>query len=174
MATQVGVDILKQGGNAVDAAVAVEHALAVARKAGNLGGGDLCCCALRWRYHGGVDFREMAPAGATRVFSTSGVTPMRKVADVASGIRYAPGTAAGFSLALEYGTMPLNKVVRPAMKLAEKGFVVNDALADDLKLYGSEVIPNHEGTQQAIFWKDGEPLRKGDKLVRRIWRKARK
>ncbi len=49
---------------------------------------------------------------------------------------------AGFSLALEkYGTMPLNKVVRPAMKLAEEGFVVNDALADDLKTYGSEVIP---------------------------------
>jgi gamma-glutamyltranspeptidase/glutathione hydrolase len=71
---------------------------------------------------------------------------------------------AGFSLALEkYGTMPLNKVVRPAMKLAEEGFVVNDALADDLKTYGSEV-PNHENSK-AIFWKDGEPLKKGDKLV---------
>ena len=66
---------------------------------------------------------------------------MRKVTNVASGIRYA-GTVAGFSLALEkYGTMPLNKVVRPAMKLAEEGFVVNDALADDLKTYGSEVLP---------------------------------
>lgn len=52
-----------------------------------------------------------------------------------------PGSVAGFSLALEkYGTMPLNKVIRPAIKLAEEGFIVNDALADDLKTYGSEVI----------------------------------
>ncbi len=81
---------------------------------------------------------------------------------------------AGFSLALEkYGTMPLNKVVRPAMKLAEEGFVVNDALADDLKTYGSEVIPNHENSK-AIFWKDGEPLKKAISWSRRIWRKARK
>lgn len=55
--------------------------------------------------------------------------------------------------------MPLNKVVRPAMKLAEEGFVVNDALADDLKTYGSEVLPNHENSK-AIFWKDGEPLKR--------------
>ncbi len=60
--------------------------------------------------------------------------------------------------------MPLNKVVQPAIKLARDGFVVNDALADDLKTYGSEVIPNHENSK-AIFWKDGEPLKKGDKLV---------
>lgn len=78
-----------------------------------------------------------------------------------------PGTVAGFSLALEkYGTLPLNKVVQPAIKLACDGFVVNDALADDLKTYGSEVIPNHENSK-AIFWKDGEPLKKGDKLVQK-------
>ncbi len=54
-----------------------------------------------------------------------------------------PGTVAGFSLALDkYGTMPLNKVVQPAFKLARDGFIVNDALADDLKTYGSEVLPN--------------------------------
>ncbi|MBS6640906.1 MAG: gamma-glutamyltransferase, partial [Clostridiaceae bacterium] len=77
------------------------------------------------------------------------------------------GERNAFSLALEkYGTMPLNKVVRPAMKLAEEGFVVNDALADDLKTYGSEVLPNHENSK-AIFWKDGEPLKKGDKLVQK-------
>ncbi|XPE40296.1 gamma-glutamyltransferase [Shigella flexneri] len=67
--------------------------------------------------------------------------------------------------------MPLNKVVRPAMKLAQEGFVVNDALADDLKTYGSEVLPNHENSK-AIFWKDGEPLKKGDKLVQTNLAKA--
>lgn len=74
---------------------------------------------------------------------------------------------AGFSLALEkYGTLPLNKVVRPAMKLAAEGFVVNDALADDLKTYGSEVIPNHENSK-AIFWKDGEPLKRATSWYRK-------
>ncbi len=72
-----------------------------------------------------------------------------------------PGTVAGFSLALDkYGTMPLNKVVQPAFKLARDGFIVNDALADDLKTYGSEVLPNHENSK-AIFWKEGAPLKKG-------------
>lgn len=60
--------------------------------------------------------------------------------------------------------MPLNKVVQPAFKLARDGFIVNDALADDLKTYGSEVLPNHENSK-AIFWKEGAPLKKGDKLV---------
>ncbi|MGU0057356.1 gamma-glutamyltransferase [Enterobacter hormaechei] len=57
-------------------------------------------------------------------------------------------------------------MVQPAIRLARDGFVVNDALADDLKTYGSEVIPNHENSK-AIFWKDGEPLKKGDKLVQK-------
>ncbi len=62
--------------------------------------------------------------------------------------------------------MPLNKVIRPAIKLAEEGFIVNDALADDLNTYGSEVIPQHENSK-AIFWKNGEPLKKGDRLVQK-------
>lgn len=64
--------------------------------------------------------------------------------------------------------MPLNKVVQPAFKLARDGFIVNDALADDLKTYGSEVLPNHENSK-AIFWKEGEPLKKGDTLVQANW-----
>ncbi|STM18054.1 gamma-glutamyltranspeptidase [Escherichia coli] len=55
-------------------------------------------------------------------------------------------------------------MVQPAFKLARDGFIVNDALADDLKTYGSEVLPNHENSK-AIFWKEGAPLKKGDKLV---------
>lgn len=89
-----------------------------------------------------IDFREMALAAATRdmFLDDQGNADAKKslTSHLAPGT---PGTVAGFSLALEkYGTMPLNKVVRPAMKLAEEGFVVNDALADDLKTYGSEVI----------------------------------
>ncbi|WP_139510211.1 gamma-glutamyltransferase, partial [Escherichia coli] len=166
-ATQVGVDILKEGGNAVDAAVAVGYALAVTHpQAGNLGGGGFMLIRSKNGNTTAIDFREMAPAKATRdMFLDDQGNPDSKkslTSHLASGT---PGTVAGFSLALEkYGTMPLNKVVQPAFKLARDGFIVNDALADDLKTYGSEVLPNHENSK-AIFWKEGAPLKKGDKLV---------
>lgn len=166
-ATQVGVDILKEGGNAVDAAVAVGYALAVTHpQAGNLGGGGFMLIRSKNGNTTAIDFREMAPAKATRdMFLDDQGNPDSKkslTSHLASGT---PGTVAGFSLALDkYGTMPLNKVVQPAFKLARDGFIVNDELADDLKTYGSEVLPNHENSK-AIFWKEGEPLKKGDKLV---------
>ena len=166
-ATQVGVDILKEGGNAVDAAVAVGYALAVTHpQAGNLGGGGFMLIRSKNGNTTAIDFREMAPAKATRdMFLNDQGNPDSKkslTSHLASGT---PGTVAGFSLALDkYGTMPLNKVVQPAFKLARDGFIVNDALADDLKTYGSEVLPNHENSK-AIFWKEGEPLKKGDTLV---------
>ncbi|EIQ9062136.1 gamma-glutamyltransferase [Escherichia coli] len=166
-ATQVGVDILKEGGNAVDAAVAVGYALAVTHpQAGNLGGGGFMLIRTKDGNTTAIDFREMAPAKATRdMFLDDQGNPDSKkslTSHLASGT---PGTVAGFSLALDkYGTMPLNKVVQPAFKLARDGFIVNDALADDLKTYGSEVLPNHENSK-AIFWKEGEPLKKGDTLV---------
>ncbi|XTZ38694.1 gamma-glutamyltransferase [Salmonella enterica] len=166
-ATRVGVDILKEGGNAVDAAVAVGYALAVTHpQAGNLGGGGFMLIRTKEGNVTAIDFREMAPAGATRdMFLDDQGNPDSKkslTSHLASGT---PGTVAGFSLALEkYGTQPLNKVVQPAIKLAKQGITVNDALAEDLKTYGSEVLPNHENSKK-IFWKDGEPLKKGDKLV---------
>lgn len=67
--------------------------------------------------------------------------------------------------------MPLNKVVQPAFKLARDGFIVNDALADDLKTYDSEVLPNHENSK-AIFWKEGAPLKRATSWCRRTWQRA--
>lgn len=113
-ATQVGVDILKEGGNAVDAAVAVGYALAVTHpQAGNLGGGGFMLIRSKNGNTTAIDFREMAPAKATRdMFLDDQGNPDSKkslTSHLASGT---PGTVAGFSLALEkYGTMPLNKVV---------------------------------------------------------------
>ena len=112
-ATRVGVDILRQEGNAVDAAVAVGYALAVAHpQASNIGGGGFMM--LRYQEDGkttAIDFREMAPEQATRdMFLDDQGNPdskNRSLPHLASGT---PGTVAGFSLALEkYGTMPLNK-----------------------------------------------------------------
>ena len=152
-ATRVGVEILRQGGNAVDAAVAVGYALAVTHpQAGNIGGGGFMMLRTKDGKTTAIDFREMAPEQATRdMFLDDQGNPDSKkslTSHLASGT---PGTVAGFSLALEkYGTMPLNKVIHPAIKLAKEGFVVNDALADDLKTYGSEVLPNHANSK-AIF-----------------------
>lgn len=167
MATQVGVDILRQGGNAVDAAVAVGYALAVTHpQAGNLGGGGFMMLRTKEGKTVAIDFREMAPEQATRdMFLDGEGNPDAKkslTSHLASGT---PGTVAGFSLALEkYGTLPLNKVIQPAIKLAQDGFIINSALADDLKTYGSEVLPHHANSK-AIFWKDGEPHKQGEKLV---------
>lgn len=167
MATQVGVDILRQGGNAVDAAVAVGYALAVTHpQAGNLGGGGFMMLRTKAGKTVAIDFREMAPEQATRdMFLDGEGNPDAKkslTSHLASGT---PGTVSGFSLALEkYGTLPLNKVIQPAIKLAQDGFIINSALADDLKTYGSEVLPHHANSK-AIFWKDGEPLKQGEKLV---------
>ena len=166
-ATRVGVSVLKQGGNAVDAAVAVGYALAVTHpQAGNLGGGGFMMIRLKDGRTTAIDFREMAPAAASRdMFLDAQGNPDGKkslTSHLASGT---PGTVAGFAMALEkYGTLPLSKVIQPAITLAKEGFIVNDALADDLKTYGSEVLPQHANSK-AIFWKDGEPLKKGDRLV---------
>ncbi|AIQ98679.1 gamma-glutamyltransferase [Pluralibacter gergoviae] len=166
-ATRVGVSVLKQGGNAVDAAVAVGYALAVTHpQAGNLGGGGFMLIRLKDGRTTAIDFREMAPAAASRdMFLDAQGNPEGKkslTSHLASGT---PGTVAGLSMALEkYGTMPLDKVIAPAITLAKEGFIVNDALADDLKTYGSEVLPQHANSK-AIFWKDGEPLKKGERLV---------
>ncbi|HKM98296.1 MAG TPA: gamma-glutamyltransferase [Buttiauxella sp.] len=168
LATQVGVDILKQGGNAVDAAVAVGFALAVTHpQAGNIGGGGFMMLRTKDGKTTAIDFREMAPEKASRdmFLDAQGNADSKKslTSHLASGT---PGTVAGFSMALEkYGTLPLNKVIQPAIKLAQEGFTVNDALAEDLKIYGAEVLPNHPNSK-AIFWKaDGAPLQKGDKLL---------
>jgi gamma-glutamyltranspeptidase/glutathione hydrolase len=167
IATRVGVDILKQGGNAVDAAVAVGFALAVTHpQAGNLGGGGFMMLHTASGKVTAIDFRETAPARASRdmFLDDKGNADSKKslTSHLASGT---PGTVAGLTLALEkYGSLPLNKVIQPAIHLAREGIVVNAALADDLKQYGSEVLPQHANSR-AIFWKADQPLAKGERLV---------
>lgn len=174
MATQVGVDILRQGGNAVDAAVAVGYALAVTHpQAGNLGGGGFMMLRTKAGKTVAIDFREMAPEQATRdMFLDGEGNPDAKkslTSHLASGT---PGTVAGFSLALEkYGTLPLNKVIQPAIKLAQDGFIINSALADDLKTYGSEVLPYHANSKR-FSGKMASRSSKVKNWYRPTWRKA--
>ncbi|WP_288445085.1 gamma-glutamyltransferase [uncultured Pantoea sp.] len=170
IATRVGVDILKQGGNAVDAAIAVGFALAVTHpQAGNLGGGGFMLLRTAAGRTTAIDFREMAPARASRDMfldkQGNADSKLSLTSHLASGT---PGTVAGFALAAQkYGTLPLSTLLAPAIKLARDGIIVNDALADDLATYGKENLINHDNSR-AIFYKaDGQPYQKGDRLVQK-------
>src|SRR5579864_5957043 len=124
LASQVGVDILKRGGNAVDAGVATAFALAVVEPAaGNIGGGGFMMVRMADGRTSFLDYREVAPAKATRDMY---ITPDGKLDTEASVIGYkavaVPGTVAGVELALKtYGTMKLAEVMAPAIRLAESG-----------------------------------------------------
>ncbi len=170
LATQVGVEILRQGGNAVDAAVAVGFALAVTHpQAGNLGGGGFMLLRTASGRATAIDFREMAPGHASRDMfldkQGNADSKLSLTSHIASGT---PGTVAGLALAAQkYGTLPLSTLLAPAIKLARDGIPVNDALADDLKTYGKEVLITHPNSK-AIFYKaDGTPWQKGDRLVQK-------
>ncbi|WP_313688876.1 gamma-glutamyltransferase [Pantoea sp.] len=169
-ATEVGVQILRQGGNAVDAAVAVGFALAVTHpQAGNLGGGGFMLLRTASGHTTAIDFREMAPARASRNMfldkQGNADSKLSLTSHLASGT---PGTVAGFALAAQkYGTLPLSTLLAPAIKLARNGIIVNDALADDLATYGKENLINHDNSR-AIFYKaDGQPYQQGDRLVQK-------
>jgi len=168
VASRVGFEILKNGGSAIDAAVAVGFALAVTYpEAGNIGGGGFMVIHFSNGENTSVDFRETAPAKAHRdmfldqngnfkpELSTEGWT--------SSGI---PGTVAGLIYALEkYGTKSLSEVIQPAIDLADNGFEVDYKLAEKLKIY-SEKFNKYPATKN-IFSKNGAPLKEGEILIQK-------
>ena len=130
LASRAGVEILKRGGNAVDAAVAVGFALAVVYpEAGNIGGGGYMVIHMADGRTAALDYREVAPLAATRdmyLDSTGTLTTKSVVGPLASGV---PGAVAGLTAALrKYGTMSLAQVMAPAIRFAERGVVVDTAL----------------------------------------------
>jgi gamma-glutamyltranspeptidase / glutathione hydrolase len=169
-ATRVGVEILKAGGNAVDAAVAVGFALAVTLpRAGNIGGGGFMLVHLAGRNETlAIDYRETAPAATTRdVFlDQAGEADPKKSRDsgLAVGV---PGTVAGFALAHEkYGSgkFTLAQLIAPALALARNGFMVEDDLADSLPR-AAERLTRWLSTRKIFATADGSVLRGGDLLI---------
>lgn len=168
LASEVGVDILKEGGNAVDAAVAVGYALAVVLPCcGNLGGGGFATLHLANGKDTFLNFREKAPGAATETMyldSAGEVVPDLSLRGYkAVGI---PGSVLGLdTLLTKYGTMSREKVMAPAIRLAEDGFVLTSADVDILgsgtKDFASE--PN----VSAIFLHDGKPWQAGELLVQK-------
>jgi gamma-glutamyltranspeptidase/glutathione hydrolase len=168
LGSKAGVEILKRGGNAVDAAVAVAFALAVVEPAaGNIGGGGFMLVRLVDGRTTFLDYREVAPGAATRNMY---IKPDGKLDEEASVIGYksvaVPGTVAGLELALKtYGTMKLAEVMGPAIRLAENGFAVSEKLARQLQEHkaGLEKFP----ASRRIFLNDGKMWKAGDTLKQR-------
>ncbi len=164
LGSEAGVEILKRGGNAVDAAVAVAFALAVVEPAaGNIGGGGFMLVRLADGRTTFLDYREVAPDKATRdMYIKDG-----KLDEEASVIGYrsvaVPGTVAGLGLALKtYGTLKLADVMAPAIRLAENGFPVSEKLAREFaeEKPGLERFP----LSRKIFLGDGQMLKAGATL----------
>jgi gamma-glutamyltranspeptidase / glutathione hydrolase len=167
LATNVGLDILKRGGNAVDAAVAVGFALAVTLpQAGNLGGGGFMLVHLAGGETAAIDYREKAPLAASRdMFLDAEGNADSKLSlwsGLASGV---PGTVAGLSMALDrYGTMSLKDVIMPAIALARDGIVVTPDLAG-LLLGGHEIFAKYPASAEIFLKPDGSDFQPGDRLV---------
>ena len=169
LASRIGLDILKAGGNAVDAAVGIGFALAVALpNAGNLGGGGFMMVHdAKTGKSVALDFREVAPLKASRnmYLDDKGnvINGKSLYTHYAVGV---PGTVAGMEHALKkWGTMPLDKVIAPSIALAEKGFPVSETLAKILRQEQKNMGKWPATTE--IFWKDGAPLKRGDLLVQK-------
>lgn len=166
LATEAGVSILKQGGNAVDAAVAVGYALAVVHPCcGNIGGGGFMTIHLADGRDLFLDFRERAPLRATATLfqDKKGNVVKGLSTDTYLGVG-TPGTVMGLDTALQkYGTMPLAKVMAPAIALAEKGFVLTEG---DVNIMDRRVKDFAKSPNVAsIFLNRGQPWRAGERLV---------
>ena len=170
LASQAGADILKKGGNAVDAAVAVSYALAVVYpEAGNIGGGGFMVIRAPGGWVTAIDYREKAPGKAHRdmYLDQEGnvITHLTRDGALAVGV---PGTVVGTMYALEkYGTMSRQEVLGPAIELAEKGWILDRPMGGEkFKLFASS---------NAVFNKpDGSRYEKGELWVQKDLAKALK
>ncbi|MFY9326697.1 MAG: gamma-glutamyltransferase [Georgfuchsia sp.] len=166
LATQVGIDVLKQGGNAVDAAVAVGYALAVVYPAaGNLGGGGFMTLRLADGRQTFIDFREKAPLAATADMYLDHDGNVIKGLSTRGYLAVAvPGTVAGLELAREkYGSLDRGALIKPAIRLAEQGFTLDQGDVDMLHAATDDF--RNDAASAAIFLSHGKPYAIGDKLV---------
>ncbi len=170
IAARVGADVLRRGGNAVDAAVATGFAMAVTYpRAGNIGGGGFMVIHSKERGEDvTIDYRETAPAATTpEIFlGPDGKPDIAKSRDSALGIGV-PGTVAGLTLALEkYGSgkFALAELLKPAIALARDGFVIADDVADTMPEEQPR-LARWPSAAKIFSGKDGAPLHEGDLLV---------
>ena len=177
LASKVGIDILRKGGNSVDAAVAVAFALAVVHpEAGNLGGGGYMVVRMSDGRTGAIDYRETAPAAAKPGFFQNPVEA--RIGYKASAV---PGTVAGMALAhAMYGVLPWKTVLEPARRLAQNGFPASHRLELILGLQ-VPVMKQFPATAKVFLHGADTPVRQGDMVkqpdlaatIRRLQRSPR-
>jgi gamma-glutamyltranspeptidase/glutathione hydrolase len=160
-ATAAGVEILRRGGNAADAAVATALALAVVHpQAGNLGGGGFAVIRIDGEL-ATLDFREIAPAAATRdMYLGEDGKPIPEaswIGPLAAGV---PGSPHGLHMLHQrFGALPWEEVVKPAIRLAAEGFVVSDRLARDLAT--EQALLTRFSSSAKVWLPGGEPIEAG-------------
>ncbi|MDE2579513.1 MAG: gamma-glutamyltransferase [Hyphomicrobiales bacterium] len=166
-AARAGLEILRRGGNAIDAAVATGFALAVTLpRAGNLGGGGFMVVHLKDGRNRALDYRETAPAAASRdmFLDAAGAADPQKSRNSALAVA-TPGSVAGLVYAHEHwgsGRFTLADLVAPAIALARDGVVVADDLGESL---AQAARLGRFDSSRRIFFRDGAPLRDGERLV---------
>jgi gamma-glutamyltranspeptidase / glutathione hydrolase len=163
-ATEVGLAVLKSGGNAIDAAVAVGFALSVTLpSAGNIGGGGFLLARFADGRTTFIDFRERAPGKATRdmyLDAAGNLTDASTLGHKAAGV---PGTVRGLELASrKYGRKPWGELVAPAIELAGKGFPVSYGFAESLR--NSTLLARFPESHR-IFQRDGKFYEPGERLI---------
>jgi len=169
-ATQVGLAVLKRGGNAIDAAVAVSFALAVTHpQAGNIGGGGfLVYYDAKTKSVWTLDFREVAPGAAKRdmyVQADGNPSKASQTGPLAGGV---PGAVAGLeTMHDKFGSRSWRELIDPAVRLARDGFIVDAELADDLATEKKNRNMDQFASTAAIFYPNGQPLATGARLVQK-------
>jgi len=166
LASKVGIIILKQGGNAVDAAIATQLALAIVYPgAGNIGGGGFMVAHLKNGKNIALDYREKAPGKASRdmYLDANGNPQMNLSQDghLAAGV---PGTVAGLFASHKYATLPFAKLIQPAIDLAENGFTITASEAASFNKLKKEFLKLN--TTPPAFVKDAE-WKTGDTLIQK-------
>ena len=163
LATRAGLDILRKGGNAIDASIAVQLALAVVYPgAGNLGGGGFLVASLADGKTLAIDYREKAPAAAHRdMYLDSAGNPRTDRSQnghLAGGV---PGTIAGLFASHKHGKLPFTELIAPAIELAEKGFAVTAAEASSLNNHKASFVKYNSRPTALVkkgTWKAGDTL----------------
>jgi gamma-glutamyltranspeptidase/glutathione hydrolase len=178
-ASRVGAEVLRRGGNAVDAAVAVHFALAVAYpQAGNLGGGGFMLVRMADGTREAIDFREMAPAGASHdLFLAPDGRPDGHLSTASMLASGTPGSVAGIGLAHErFGTRPWPELIAPAIDLAAEGFALDAYTAGHLRRFQGRLGVHPEARRillkDGAFWSEGDSLKQPE-LAETLRRLAR-
>ena len=170
LANEVGKKVLDNGGNAIDAAVAVGYMLAVVHpSAGNIGGGGFAVIHTADGKDTTLDFREVAPLAATRdMYLDEKKNPIDGLSMTGYKSAGVPGTVAGMNEMLaKYGTMPLKDLIQPAIDTANKGFAISDRQAETFIEEYDRMVP-YESTRKYFFKADGKTTYKeGEILVQK-------